>query len=284
MKTYTQEWLRLKISQRLLPAMTMLITVFLFATSTGCNISSLEPNMGESVDSLRITRARFVLRDITYKTQSDGSNFHAAPFVLQLNLSSAAQGISAAGVPPGTYRRIEFDVDRVNATDVRSLPASEQEQFEDFFGGGGYSIIISGTTYTGGQASTFTFKSSVNVKEKIDLAPELVLSQSSPPVNAATLTSSVRWFESSSGLLLDPADPQNENTISDNLRALVFNDNNKVREKDKEEKDKKDQEEKDKKAKEEKDKKDQEEKDKKAKQEKDRIEKEKKDKEEKAKQ
>lgn len=245
--------------------MTMLMTVFLVAASTGCKDSTTEPNtsgqismtakyspsdspLGKygamvstdiaagsvAVDSLRITRARFVLRDIKYKTQSDSSNFRATPFVLELSLSTAPQDISVAEVPFGAYRRIEFDVHRINTNDVSSLPASEQAQFQDFLAVDRYSIIVSGTTYTGGQASAFTFKSRVNVKQKIDLVPELVLNESSPAVNATMLISSSGWFNSSSGALLDPTDPQNENTISDNLRASikVFKDNNKDGSKD----------------------------------------------------
>lgn len=94
-----------------------------------------------AIDSLRITRARFVLRDIKYKTRSDSSHFRAAPFVLELNLSSAIQDISVAEVPFGTYRRIEFDVHRINTNDVGSLPAFEQAQFQDFLAGDRYSII-----------------------------------------------------------------------------------------------------------------------------------------------
>jgi len=184
-----------------------------------------------AIDSLQITRARFVLRDIKFKTQSDSSNFRSTPFVLELNLASAIQNISVVGVPFGTYRRIEFDVHRINKNDVSPLPVSEQLQFQDFLNGesDGYSIIISGTTYTGGQGSTFTFKSRVNVKQKIDLVPEIVISELSPAVNATMLISSGRWFKSSSGVLLDPSDPQNEEVVSDNLRASikVFKDNDK---------------------------------------------------------
>ncbi|MCK9209969.1 MAG: hypothetical protein M0P61_03935 [Ignavibacteriaceae bacterium] len=264
MKTHTQKWLRLKLSQPLFPAMIMLITIFMIAA---CKDSTTEPittgqinmmakyspsdspsgmfsmivpteNAAEpgAIDSLQITRARFVLRDIKFKTQSDSSNFRSAPFVLELNLSSAIQDISVAGVPFGTYRRIEFDVHRINKNDVSPLPVSEQLQFQDFLNGesDGYSIIVSGTTYTGGQGSAFTFRSIVNVKQKIDLVPEIVISQPSPAVNAMMLISSGRWFKSSSGVLLDPSDPQNENTISDNLRASikVFKDNNKDGDKD----------------------------------------------------
>ncbi|MFA4923840.1 MAG: hypothetical protein WC557_06565 [Ignavibacteriaceae bacterium] len=267
MKTYTQEWLRLKISQPLFPALIMLITIFLITASNGCKDPTTAPatsgqiNMmakyspsnspsgmfrimisteiaagTAAIDSLRITRARFVLRDIKYKTQSDSCNFRAAPFVLELNLLSVIQDISVAGVPFGTYRKIEFDVHRINNNDVTPLPTSEQAQFQDFLNGesDGYSIIISGITYTGGQGTVFTFRSIVNVKQKIDLVPEIVISEPSPAINATMLISSGGWFKSSTGVLLDPADSQNENTISDNLRASikVFKDNNKDGSKD----------------------------------------------------
>ena len=187
-----------------------------------------------AIDSLRITRARFVLRDIKYKTQSDSSNFRETPFVLELNLSSAIQDISVAGVPYGSYRKIEFDVHRIETNDVNSLTTADQLQFADFVAGERYSIIVSGTIYTGGQSTAFTFRSRVNAKQKIDMVPELLISQSSAGANATMLISSGAWFKSSSGALLDPNDGQNENTISDNLRASikVFKDNNKDGSKD----------------------------------------------------
>jgi hypothetical protein len=264
MKMNTREWVRLKISQQSVKAITMVMMLVLLSASTGCDDSTDPENSGEinmttkyssfdspsgsfgkmisteisaasgAIDSLRITRARFVIRDIKYKTQSDSSNFRAAPFVLELNLLSTMQEISVAEVPFGTYRRIEFDVHRVNTNDVTPLPASEQGQFQEFLAGERYSIIISGTTYTGGQPLAFTFRSRVNVKQKIDLSPELLLGASAPAVNATMLISSSGWFRSSSGGLLDPNDPQNENTISDNFRASikVFKDNNKDGSKD----------------------------------------------------
>ena len=139
-----------------------------------------------------------------------------------------------AGVPFGSYRRIEFDVHRINVNDVTPLPASEQGQFVDFLAGERYSIIVSGTTYTGGVPTAFTFRSRVNVKQKIDLAPELVVNDPAPAINAAMLVSSGGWFVASGGGLLDPADALNEIAITDNMRESikVFKDNNKDGSKD----------------------------------------------------
>ena len=267
MKTQIQEWLRMKTSQPLFPAILMLITIFLITSSNGCKDSTTAPSTSGQInmmakyspsnsptgmfhimvptenvagttalDSLQITRARFMIRDIKYKTQSDSCNFRAAPFVLELNLLSVIQDISVAGVPFGTYRRIEFDVHRLNKNDINSWPASEQIPFLDFLNGesDGYSIIISGIAYFDGQGTTFTFKSLVNVKQKIDLVPEIVISEPSPSINATMLISSAGWFKPSTGFLLDPNDPGNEKTISENLRASikVFKDNNKDGSKD----------------------------------------------------
>jgi len=44
MKTYTQEWVQINISRRLLPITIMLVTVFLLTTSTGCKESTTAPN------------------------------------------------------------------------------------------------------------------------------------------------------------------------------------------------------------------------------------------------
>lgn len=187
-----------------------------------------------AVDSIRISRARFVQRDIKFKTQADSSNFRAAPFVLELNLTGAVQEVSVANVPFGSYRRIEFDVHRIDSAAVNALPASERTQFNDFLAGDRYSIIIDGTVYIAGQVpKSFTFQSRLNAKQKIDLSPELVVTQGSSSANVTMLISSDGWFKSGN-TLLDPTDSRNENSITENLRASirVFKDNNKDGSKD----------------------------------------------------
>ncbi len=187
-----------------------------------------------AVDSIRISRARFLLRDIKFKTQADSANFRSAPFVQELNLNGSIQDVSVASVPFGTYRRIEFDVHRIDSAEVNALPAADRAQFQEFITGDRYSIIINGTVYkTGAVAQTFTFKSRVSAKQKIDLSPELGVGQGSTSVNVTLLISSADWFRSGA-TLLDPTDPTNENNISSNLRASirVFKDRDKDGKKD----------------------------------------------------
>jgi hypothetical protein len=199
------------------------------------SLQSLRKEAGAlAVDSVRINRARFVLRDIKFKTQSDSMNYRTDPFVLELSLSGAVQSVSALDVPFNTYRRIEFDVHRVEAPEISRLPQSDQSAFTEFLAGERYSIIIEGMVYkTGMQPQSFVFRSKVDAKQKIDLMPELVVSESAPEANVTMLISSADWFKAS-GALLDPTDPNNESQISENLKSSikVYKDNNRDGSKD----------------------------------------------------
>jgi len=265
MKTYFKSIIPYSIPRNIFAAMFVILAMVVFTLSNGCNDDTTASNtygqismtgqysssnspsntpttmmkhsgVSETsvIDSLKITRARFVIRDIKFKTQSDSSMFRATPFVLELNLTSAMQEMSVANVPYGTYRKIEFDVHRINANEAATLSPVEQTQFQDFLAGDTFSIIISGSTYTNGVSAAFTFRSRLNVKQKLDMSPEIIINHPSPAVNATMLVSSGGWFRSSTGALLDPTDSTNENAISDNLRTSikVFKDDNKDGSKD----------------------------------------------------
>ncbi|HWP81273.1 MAG TPA: hypothetical protein VNN76_01310 [Bacteroidota bacterium] len=188
-----------------------------------------------AVDSITISRARLVLRDIKFKSSVDSLTFKSEPMVLELSLTGAAQSIGVINVRFGTFNRIEFDVHRIEASEITSLPASEQAKFNDFLVDQRYSIIINGTVYsTGAAPQSFTYRSKIDAKQKIDLVPELVLSEANPVANATMLVSSANWFRSSAGALVDPNDPNNEGIIDENLKASirVFKDNNRDGSKD----------------------------------------------------
>ncbi|MBM4168798.1 MAG: hypothetical protein FJ215_06540 [Ignavibacteria bacterium] len=189
------------------------------------------------VDSIQILRARFLLRDIKFKTQgeADSCNFRTSPFVLDLNLSGVVQEIGVQNAPFGTYRRVEFDIHRLDTAAYNALPSSERPQFLDFMTGDRYSMIIDGIVYRKGETPrNFTFRSRVNAKQKIDLDPVLVVDAGSPVANATLSINSASWFRTSSGTLVDPTDPKEENIISDNLRTAIriYRDHNRDGKKD----------------------------------------------------
>ncbi|MEW5798441.1 MAG: hypothetical protein AB1728_05500 [Bacteroidota bacterium] len=186
-----------------------------------------------ALDSIKITRARFVLRDIKFKSpKGDSSNFRTAPMILELSLNGSVQSVGSITVPFGSYSRIEYDVHRVEQTEIA---ATDSTLFAEFLAGERYSIIINGIVYnTGAAPDTFAYRSKVDAKQKVDFDPAIDVSEASPAVNATVVISSANWFKNQSGALVNPKDPNNEGVIDENLKASikVYKDNNKDGSKD----------------------------------------------------
>jgi len=171
------------------------------------------------VDSIKITRARFCIRDVKFKNAAEDSiNFKSAPFVLDLNLTGAAQTVGVAEVKLGTYKRIEFDVHRLERPDIAGL--ADTVQFGDFLKDEHYSVIISGTMYIGGKDSAFTYRSKIDAQQKIDLVPNLVVSEQANSVSTTLQISSANWFKFNNQLL-DPTDKNNEGKIDEAIKVSI---------------------------------------------------------------
>jgi hypothetical protein len=171
------------------------------------------------VDSIKIIRVRFCIKDIKFKNAAeDSANFKAAPFVLDLNLTGIAQTVGVAEVPFGTYKRIEFDVHRLERASIAGL--TDTVQFSDFLKDERYSVIISGRMYINGKDSAFTYRSKIDAKQKLDIVPNLVMSEQSNNVSATLQISSANWFKFNNQLL-NPADKNNEGKIDENIKASI---------------------------------------------------------------
>ena len=88
--------------------------------------------------------------------------------------------------------------------------------------------------YLNGVGQPFVFRSKIDARQKIDMVPELGVSETSPVANVTLLLSSANWFRNPGGVLLDPSNTENESPISENLKnsIRVFKDNNKDGSKD----------------------------------------------------
>jgi len=184
-----------------------------------------------AVDSIKITRARFLIRNVKFKTVDEDSNeFKSAPTVIDLNLDGVINTVSVSNVPYDVYNRIEFRVHRLDPDDPSDKPYVNEPQFSDFMTNERLSIIIEGNVYEQGMNSKqFLFSSRINEKQKHFLSPNLEVSSESPNVNVTMLVNSNEWFYDSKGNLLDPSDQSNENDIEDNLKNSIefIKDNNK---------------------------------------------------------
>jgi hypothetical protein len=184
--------------------------------------SDFNKKSNTAVDSIKISKARLILRDIKFKTDIDSASFRSEPIVLELDLTGNYQNITTVNVPYANYRRIEFDIHRAVASDLTGLSAESQAKFTDFLADDKYSILIDGTLYKQGKGQAFTYKSRLNVKQKIDISSGLNLSYDNPYYQAVLIISSFEWFKSSPSNYLDPMDSSNENLIDSNLRDSFF--------------------------------------------------------------
>ena len=235
------------MKQQALVVLGLGITALFGVASNGCTDSPTQPTSGQvslslryssnslsalpraaggastaAVDSIKISRARFVLSRMRFKSSGDSTNFRAEPFVLELALSGSFQQIDVADVPFRIYREIEFKVHRVDSSALVGFSSTTLQRFADFLAGERYSIIIEGTVYRPGETGqAFILRSRVDEEQKYAFVPELVVSEGNPVVNATMSVSSFGWFRDSQGALVDPAMSSNENLISDNLKASI---------------------------------------------------------------
>ncbi len=182
----------------------------------------LQKTAETSATDVKITKVTYILREIKFKTQKDSTDglFKTTPLVLELNIAGSVQDVGGLTAPFGTYNRLEFDIHRAEANDTTAMSADQRVKIRPFFVGDKYSIIIEGTYNDGTSQKSFVYKSKINMKQKIDLAQPLEVTESNSTVNATMLISSYNWFRDN-GSILDPTDSKNESKIDNNIRNSI---------------------------------------------------------------
>lgn len=190
--------------------------------SSKYSTSALQKVGDASATEVIITKVTYILREIKFKTQQDSTQglYKTTPLVLELNLTGSVQDVGGLTVPFGTYTRLEFDIHRAEANDTTAMSADQRAKSRAFFAGDKYSVIIEGTYNDGTSQKNFIYKSKVNMKQKIDLAQPLVVTESDNTINATMLISSYGWFRDNNSIL-DPTDSKNESRIDNNIRNSI---------------------------------------------------------------
>lgn len=210
---------------------TMKLSVLVVSGAPGApKIAPAARASAAAVDSVVLTRARLVLRDIRFHTSDDSLDYRSAPMVLLLQPGAPLQQIAVQGVPPGIYREVEFEVHRVESTDVAAMLGAERAAFTDFLQGDRSSIIIEGIVYPAGGApgASFVFRSRMNERQEFEFSPGLVVDNAQVGVNVTLRVNAGTWFRSEDGLTFaDPRDGTQAQLIENNLKASlrIFEDN-----------------------------------------------------------
>lgn len=202
--------------------------IFSIAVFNGCGDSSVTTNQTDnlsfsgvsSVDSVGDTQnilildtVKILLKNIKVKVANnneDSSNFKVGPFVLFLNLNSNVNVISSAIIPAGNYRKIKFEIHKLE--DAEAIPDPE---FAD--ANGRYSVIVKGT-YLG---VYFVYKSSKSAHQTLQFPRDMSIT-ASDLANITLIVKPYIWFIKDNAYM-NPMDPANMNDIDNNIKDNIKN-------------------------------------------------------------
>jgi hypothetical protein len=176
-------------------------------------------SLGDSQTYFRLDTVKILIKDIKLEfanTSEDSSDFKVGPFVLFLNLSSNVNYISSALIPVGEYKKIKFEIHKLNGNEV------PDPEFA-----GGYSIVVKGWYHD----NYFVYKSDKSAHQKLQFPNNLPISVGAIS-NITLIVKPYIWFRKA-GVWLNPVDPANENDIDNNIKNNInqnfkaFRDNDK---------------------------------------------------------
>jgi len=137
--------------------------------------------------------------------ETECEEFKAGPFRLELPLDGI-EAVVTVDIPTGSYHEVEFQIHKVNASDVDFASANP-----DFVG---KSIRVEGTF----NGQPFVYETDLEVEQEVELEPPLVVTETT----ATNLTIRVdlsAWFKTATGSLIDPA-TANTGGVNQSLVAL----------------------------------------------------------------
>jgi hypothetical protein len=209
---------------------TNLSVSFASAGVTAKNAAGNAILVGASNDTLAISGVQLVLNDVELKragvtacpdsiparssgddsSDDDGcSRLDLGPMLLDLPLDSVGQSKLAVAIPAGSYREVEFELDKVrtgsSASRAESLFVAQHPEFRDL------TVRVTGT-YRG---TPFTFTSRVEAEVEFEFEPALVV-EAGVNDNITVSLDLARWFRGETGALLPPT-AQNQSRIEQNI-------------------------------------------------------------------
>jgi hypothetical protein len=186
--------------------------------------ATLDDTIVSGVDTIIVTRARIVLREIELKrveipdcpsNQGPGNceEVELGPVLVELPLEQGAQRKFNVQIPSGTYNEIELEVHKPDDGDPDDQVFIQQNpDFADI------SIRVEGAF----NGTSFVYDSDLDVEQELNLQPPLVV-DAQTVTNVTVFVDIDRWFRRADGTVVDPAtankDGENENLVKDNIIA-----------------------------------------------------------------
>lgn len=203
------------------------------AAMTGSQAASFDITMTSGGNTLVITKAQLVLRELELKLSTTEScatgttadsceEIELGPMLIDLPVTDVVASPITATVPTGTYREIEFDIRRPGSDPADQAFVAANPNFNNV------SIRLEGTF----NGTPFVFTSELDQEVQIDFDPPVIITEGN---NNATIAVDVRaWFRNPDGSIINPAtaNPGGTNIgvvserIKTSLRAFEDDDKN----------------------------------------------------------
>jgi len=195
-----------------------------------------------AIDSLRVSGALIVLKDIVFKAAIDtvkvrdsveterwykledvfgGIHGHGkdsnrvhfkGPFIVALQDTTPVQ-VALDTIPPGTYNGIRFHIHKLRTKDLQqnsSLPDTLV----------GYSMVVTGSVRdTTGTWTDFVYKSDIN--EEFKAKGDFVVAPGDKLVPYVLKFDIASWFKAPDGRILDPNDSHDQRSIRYAIKASL---------------------------------------------------------------
>ena len=218
-------------------AMQMLITLLvLFAvTFIGCDTSTEVESNGLSAsffsegkmakiqnNSLTLNEVKLLIRNLKLDRIEDNgsSDVRLGPFVLHLNPDGFKTGVLVNDIPPGSYKRVKFEVHKLEDHEIPPDPEFKEGES----GSERFSAIIKGEFNN----VPFIYKSQRTTYQEIEFPTPLFVDDNIS-VNFTISVNPYTWFFEN-GEYLDPSDEANRSEIEMNIEHSfkdAYKDNNK---------------------------------------------------------
>lgn len=161
-----------------------------------------------AIDSLSEVKMLVEELELESSFDQDSLDFEVDDLIVNLPLDGSDFELTSATVPEGVYDEFEMEIENDDDSNVNDPDFINDSGDDD----DGYTIVVRGV-YNGEE---FTYKSEEDFEIEMDLNPPLEVTSNSSPAIAINIDP-FSWFKDSSGNDLDPNDPNNRDTIDDNI-------------------------------------------------------------------
>jgi hypothetical protein len=178
-------------------------------------------------DTLIITRAEIVLAEIEFKPggvvncdadpePAGCEDVELGPVLIDLPLGPGAEQLFEVDLPAASYAEIEFKIHKVTSDAVDAAFRAAHPDFPV-----GRSIRVQGTF----NGAAFDYQTELDVEQELDLAPPLVVTDTTTGTNVTIRVGLAGWFRAADGSLLDPASGNagqpNESLVNENIKRSI---------------------------------------------------------------